>query len=266
MLHLTIYVNINKYIKRFVLVKYSTRGLIGADGRVSKLFSWLYATCVSFGTAWTFTTFFVKHIKDDNFKMKGFNEFIVIKPTTMILGLTLNILTTVLVLIQFFSVRYITFQKKYLRTSKYQSNIITFNGNLFFFFLFEIIEIIYKVLTLSFNQSTITRVSHVYYQMTKIVVFGFLRPIIILTLLKRNMPEFFTDESQELLNNKNHFYFIGNAIPAPRQQRFSQYKPFSQNARWGWQKRRFIQVNQEISSDHSFRVERKPKLMPNVEI
>ena len=92
-------------------MKYSTRGLIGADGRVSKLFSWLYATCVSFGTAWTFTTFFVKHIKDDNFKMKGFNEFIVIKPTTMILGLTLNILTTVLVLIQFFSVRYITFQK-----------------------------------------------------------------------------------------------------------------------------------------------------------
>ena len=83
------------------------------------------------------------------------------------------------------------------------------------------------------------------------------------------MPDFFTEETQELQNENKHFYIIANDSPTPRQQSFSQYKPFIQNARWGWQRRRFRQDNEEISQD--YRVGGKPlgstqKLMPNVEI
>ena len=151
---------------------------------------------------------------------------------------------------------------------KYQHNIITFNGNFFSFFLFEIFQITSNVFIFSQNQiTTPTHNVYVYYQLTRAFVFGFMRPIIILTLLKRNMPEFFYDCSQEPLNENNRFYIIGNVIPAPRQQSFSQYKPFSQNARWGWQRRRFMQANEEISLH--CRVGGKAlgsNSMPNVEI
>ena len=84
------------------------------------------------------------------------------------------------------------------------------------------------------------------------------------------MPDFFTEETQELKNENKYFSIIGNDSPTPRQQSFSQYKPFSQNARWGWQRRRFIQVNEEISLDY-YTVGEKPlgrsaPKMANVEI
>ena len=159
-------------------------------------------------------------------------------------------------------------EKKNLRMRKYQHNIITFNGNFFSFFLFEIFQITSNVFIFSQNQiTTPTHNVYVYYQLTRAFVFGFMRPIIILTLLKRNMPEFFYDCSQEPLNENNRFYIIGNVIPAPRQQSFSQYKPFSQNARWGWQRIRFMQANEEISLDCRVGVKALgSNSMPNVEI
>ena len=151
--------------------------------------------------------------------------------------------------------------KNFLRTRKYQNNIITFHGNFFSFFLFEIFEITSKVFIFSQNQiTTPTHNVSIYYQLIRAFVFGFIRPIIILSLLKRNMPEFFTDCSQELRNENNRFYIIGNVIPTPRQQSFSQYKPFSQNARWGWQRRRFMQANEEMKKALG------SNSMPNVEI
>ena len=214
------------------MVKYPDRGLIGTDGRVTKLFSILYATCVAFTTIYTFLISLFKKISDYVYHnlQKAYLIDVIVKKNIYIINfiaLTHFLLTVVLGLMQFYSVRYIMHERKYLRTKKYQYNIITFHDNFFFFFLFEIFEITSKVFIVSQNQiTTPTHNVFVYYQLFRVLVFGFIRPIIILLLLKRNMPEFFTDCSQELRNENNRFYIIGNVIPAPRQQSFSQYKPF----------------------------------------
>ena len=167
------------------------------------------------------------------------------------------LMTLVLGLIQFYGVRYITLRKKYLITRKYQSNIVTFNSNFFFFFLFEISGIMRSLAM--FKSDYLSPHFHVYYyKLFTIFVFGFIRPIIILLLLKRNMPEFFTEETQELHNENKRFNIIGNVSPTPRPQTFSRYQPFSQNARWGWQSRRIIQVNEATSSsDYDYRLGQK---------
>ena len=264
-----------KILLRYVLVKYANRGLIGKDGTVIKLFSKLYATCVVFMTATVFLSFFVKKIRNHyyDFQEKSLiNVNLKYFHSINIVGLAHFLLTLVLGLIQFYGVKYVMLEKKYLITRKYQSNIITFNNNFFFFSLFEILEIM-KSLALFINRkyfsSHTTVIFLAYYQLFRVFLFGFIRPIIILLLLKRNMPDFFTEETQELQNENKHFYIIANDSPTPRQQSFSQYKPFIQNARWGWQRRRFRQDNEEISQD--YRVGGKPlgstqKLMPNVEI
>ena len=238
-----------------MLVKYANRGLIGTNGTVSKLFSKLYATCVAFMTATVFLSFLVKKIKGYNyldFQENGLSDVILNKKNMKnihsinIVGLAQFLLTLVLGIIQFYGVRYIRLDKKYLITRRYQSNILTFNSNFFFFSLFEIFEILKSFamfIKSHYLSSHATVILHVYYQLFRVFVFGFIRPIIILILLKRNMPEFFTEENQELLNENKRFYILGNASPAPRRQFFSRYQPFSQNARWGWQSRRMIQVS-----------------------
>ena len=142
-----------------------------------------------------------------------------------IVGLAHFLLTLVLWIIQFYGVRYIRLDKKYLITRRYQSNILTFNSNFFFFSLFEIFEILksFALFIKSHYLSSHATVNfHVYYQLFRVFVFGFiLRPIIILILLKRNMPQFFTEENQELLNENKRFYILGSASPALRQQLFS---------------------------------------------
>ena len=255
-------------------MKYPNRGLIGTDGTLSTLLSKLYATCVAFMTTPIFLSSLVKKIKDYDHhnRQEKFLIDVIVKKNIHVnfdfIALTHFLLTFVLGLIQFFSVRYIMRENKFLRTRKYQNNIITFHGNFFSFFLFEFFEITSKVFI--FSQIKITTPTpnvYVYYQLIRAFVFGFIRPIIILLFLKRNMPEFFTDCSQELRDENNRFYIIGNVSPAPRQQNFSQYKTFSQNARWGWQRKRFMQANEEISLD--CRVGGKAlgsNLMPNVEI
>ena len=252
-------------------MKYPTRGLIGQEGTVNKLFSKLYMTSAAFLTAMFFLSFLFKKIK--NFEIRNSEkcsiDVIVIIPKVHVIALTFSILLLVVGFIQLYGVRYIMLEKNNQITKKYQNNIITFYSNFFFFVLFEMFEIIYNSFYISIKQPNC--VFHTYYQLIRIFVFGVVRPLSILILLKRNMPEFFTDESQELLNENNRFIIIGNVSPAPRQQSFSQYKPFSQNARWGWQSRRFIQVNEEISND--FRVEEKqldvtprPISMSNIDI
>ena len=215
-------------------MKYANRGLIGTDGTVSKLFSKLYATCVAFMTATALLSFLVKKITGYtyfDFQEESLIDIIVNTKNMKInsVGLAHFLLTLVFVSIQFYGVRYIMLEKKYLITRKYQSNIVTFNSSFFFFSLFEIFEVM-KSLTMYIKSHYLlshpTVLFHVYYQLLRLFVFGFIRPIIIIILLKRNMPEFFTEESQELQNENKRFNILGNASPTPRQQTFSRYQPF----------------------------------------
>ena len=93
------------------------------------------------------------------------------------------------------------------------------------------------VLDFSSYIETLERVVTVSY-LIKLCFAWLLRPLITLILLRKNMPEFFEDFEETI----KEFTFIGQAAPHPRSQRFLTYKPFSQNARWGSQKK-FMTIN-----------------------
>ena len=61
------------------------------------------------------------------------------------------------------------------------------------------------------------------------------------------MPDFFEDR-EENLATENRFFLCGYSFH-PRQQIFSPYKPFKQDARWGWQKQKFRTETENVSND-----------------
>ena len=124
----------------------------------------------------------------------------------------------------------------------YQQNIVTFNQNFFFYIVYSIINLILTmvrmyVLDFSSNIETLERIV-IFSYLIKLCFAWLLRPLITLILLRKNMPEFFEDFEETI----KEFTFIGQAAPHPRSQRFLTYKPFSQNARWGSQKK-FMTIN-----------------------
>ena len=64
-------------------------------------------------------------------------------------------------------------------------------------------------------------------------------------LLEKTMPDFFKDHEENLNTEKIFFYFAQSF--QPRQQMFSPYKPFSENARWGWQKQKLRPEKDNVS-------------------
>ena len=54
--------------------------------------------------------------------------------------------------------------------------------------------------------------------------------MVIIILLRKNIPDFFEDF--EISKDKKAFN-VRRKVIIPRQQEFLKYKPFSQNARWG---------------------------------
>ena len=128
----------------------------------------------------------------------------------------------------------------------YQQNIVTFNQNFYFYVLYSIINLILTivrmcVLDLSLDSETPERVLIVSY-LIKLFVVWLLRPLTILLLLRRNMPEFFEDFEDTVQN----FTLISQTL-GPRNQQFLTYKPFSQNARWGSEKK-FMMLNTNLSN------------------
>ena len=80
------------------------------------------------------------------------------------------------------------------------------------------------------------------------------------------MPDFFKDQ-EENLNTENTFFYSGRSLQ-PRQQIFSPYKSFRQNARWGWQKQKLRPEEDNFSDSNVVhqRYQISANSMPEVDI
>ena len=146
---------------------------------------------------------------------------------------------TLIIVMIFFNVQYLKKHKAGLK-KEIQRNIVTFNGNFYFFIIFSLLSLMSPLLkSVALTQpSGWIKSLIIFFKFINVFFVGFLRPVIILYLLKKKMPNFFKDHD-ESLNSGTTFFISGHSIQ-PRQQIFRPYKPFSQNARWGWQKQKFM--------------------------
>ena len=151
-----------------------------------------------------------------------------------------------------FNVHYLEKQKVGFRKRKVQKNIITFYTNIKFFIFFLWISLPVIILkSLSFQHPSTSRLIRyclISLRVTMLFVVGFLRPLVIIYLLKRNMPSFFIDHSEE---PRFQSFFITGQSFCPRQENFLPLKSFSQNARWGWRDKR-TRNTEEIESKHEY--------------
>ena len=142
---------------------------------------------------------------------------------------------TILISMIFCNVQYIKKHKTGLK-KKIQRNIITFHINFYFFNFFVALTFLQHFLKILAPRVKFRYIEKciIFVHLVRVFFVGFIRPVIIIFLLKKNMPDFFEDREE---NQQAYltFYFSGLSFE-PRQQKFSPYKPFRQNARWGWQK------------------------------
>ena len=131
-------------------------------------------------------------------------------------------------------------KKKYNRF-----NIVTFNQNFLFyifFFFSNVIFIITRIHILKSFSIEKAREILLYVYLIFISFDWFIRPIIIIILLRRDMPDFFEDVQ---ISKEKIILSVKGKVIIPRQQEFLTYKPFSQNARWGSSKK-FNACNEKI--------------------
>ena len=120
-----------------------------------------------------------------------------------------------------------------------QINIVTFNQNFYFYIIFIIahnIVILIRVNILKLGSGENAKILLVYVYLAYLCVDWFLRPIVILILLRNNMSDFFEDFDCQNHTEKHSFILKGLTV-APRQQKFLAIRPFCQNARWGSSKK-----------------------------
>ena len=186
-------------------------------------------------------------------------------------------IANILLLMIVVNVYYLKRQKSEFRKRKIQRNILTFHTNTKFFMFFLWISMPVLILkSLSFEQPSTSRLIRkllISLHLIKLLVVCFLRPLIIIHLLKRNMPSFFTDQPEE---PRIKSFFITGQNFYPRPENFSPLKPFCQNARWGWMYKRTNNMA-EIESKHEkenvlnlschiFHVTSSSNSMPDIDI
>ena len=168
--------------------------------------------------------------------------------------LALTFLSVICLCIFFASVEYIKIKRPNLKR-QYQRNIVTFNQNFFFCLCFFIIsmsltlaKLIVPHLTSSENMKSIL----MFLYSLRLIFVCFLRPIIIILLLRKRMPHFF-ENYEKKKNIISIFYVSGNTM-CPRNELFMPLKSFGQNARFGSEKK-FEELN--LRADNVIRVQRK---------
>ena len=124
---------------------------------------------------------------------------------------------------------------------RYQTNIVTFDQNFYFYLIVTVINMILTVFVVCLS-GEMTELVLIASYMIKLLSIWLFRPLITLILLKRNMPEFFQD--YEVTTRR--FIIISQPI-YPRRQRFMTFKHFNQNARFGTEKKFFI-INEELGN------------------
>ena len=143
--------------------------------------------------------------------------------------------------ITFIVILYINVQiiktKSRLKRKYYQMNILTFCQNFYFYIIFYMSNVLLTLIRINilkfFSVEKAERIL-VYVYLFYLSIDWFVRPIVIILLLRKNMPDFF-DNLELSKDNKTFNVKVKDIIP--RQQEFLTYKPFTQNARWGSSKK-----------------------------
>ena len=226
---------------RLIIIKYADYGLAQTGGLTSSLFNKLYILITASSSIQSCSVFVIKLWRqmDGNFSEE---QFLLVKPqNSKILFSNPNY---AIFLLYFFGSLMIFLHVQYLKKHKtglkkeIQRNIVTFDKNFYFLFVFSVLTFISMLLknVASAQPSGWIKSFIIFIEFIRVFFDGFLRPVIIMYLLEKNMPDFFEDR-EENLNTENTFFYSGQSFQ-PRKQMFSPYKPFSENARWGWQKQR----------------------------
>ena len=127
---------------------------------------------------------------------------------------------------------YVQTIKKRFSKKCLQINIVTFNQNFYFYINFIIahnILILLRVNILKLGSGENAKILLVYLYLAYLCVDCFIRPILILILLGKNMSEFFEDFDCQNHKQKHSFILKGVTV-APRQQKLLADIPFCQNA------------------------------------
>ena len=169
--------------------------------------------------------------------------------------LAVTFLSLICMLIFFASVKYIKVKKPNLKR-QYQRNIVTFNQNFFFYICFFNISVsltLVKIFVPHLTPSENTKIILLFLYVLRLMFICFLRPIIIIFLLKKRMPHFFENYNMEN-GVVSIFYISGNNVLA-RNELFKPLKSFSQNARFGSEKK-FNQLNSRIENHYFLNFQR----------
>ena len=179
--------------------------------------------------------------------------------SNVILG---NIPGFALMIFLYFNVQIIKSKTKFKK--RHQINIVSFNHNFFFYIIFVIAHVILTLIRInvlkiarSEEVETILICSYI----VNIFISWFIRPVMIISILKKNIPDFF-DDFEIPIREKGFTIRVENIHP--RQQKFLSYKPFCQDARWGSESK--FQIDQAFDVNQEKRSYRdgKSNVVPDV--
>ena len=226
---------------RFVLVKYAhgfatNFGMFKNNGAI-----YLYFLCVFVSTLYTFLVHFFPLVSTiynqdtdnlcsffiglDDYNSSNYLKMIVaqIPFMTFIVILYINI--------QIFKT------KSRIKRKHYQFNIITFCQNFYFYILFYMSNVFFILIRINISKFFSVEKAElilVYVYLFYLSIDWFVRPIVIILLLRKDMPDFFDDLE---ISKDNTTFTVNVKNIFPREQEFLTYKPFTQNARWGSSKK-----------------------------
>ena len=226
----------NDVLFRLIVIKYADHGLAQTGGLASSLFNRLYILLTAF---WSINAFFLNLFRlrgqmKRTFKEEEFLDLIPLGPSTFFsIPMAALFLLTFITLMMSYNVQYLKNHNADLR-KEIQRNVVTFHVNFYFFLPFSILTLISVLLRSVTIDQEISWIKCliVFVEFIKVICVGFLRPLVIIFMLKKKMPNFFEDseEMQEIP------FFMSRLSVEPRQEIMSPYKPFTQNARWGGRK------------------------------
>ena len=178
----------------------------------------------------------ISHVKKDDTTdlfnvFIGFTDYTSDNHIKMIIG---QIPFLALMLILYVEVQ--KFKTKF-RKKFFQFNILTFNQNFYFYITFmsaHNILVLIRVNILKLGSGENAEIILVYSYLIKLFIDWFIRPSVILILLRKNCPDFFEDFGGR---NQKHYFFLKGVTFVPRKQTFMAFRPFCQNARWGSSKK-----------------------------
>lgn len=161
--------------------------------------------------------------------------------------LAITLLSFICMWIFFASVNYIKVKMPNLKR-QYQRNIVTFNQNFFFYLCFFIISVsltLAKLIVPKFTSAENTKIILICWYFLRLFSVCMFRPIVIIFLLRKRMAHFFQNYEKEraviLI-----FYVSGKTVDA-RNELFKPLKSFSQNARFG-SERKFGELNLRVEN------------------